>query len=139
MPRTPFTQLIFTCSKATIETLGKGVKYFKINNNKDTRTTPFIFIVNFVMSLLLTLNVFYTFFSVSIADFEQVNVSWVSGFYTFNLGCVSIGSRLTNLRFSHSFHTQSSFFSISRLGLVFYSIDVHSYIFHLSLAWQSPS
>ena len=28
--------------------------------------------------LLLTLNIFYTFFSVSIVDFEQVNVSWVT-------------------------------------------------------------
>ena len=29
------------------------------------------------MSLLLTLNIFHTFFSVSIVDFEQVNVCWV--------------------------------------------------------------
>ena len=27
--------------------------------------------------LLLCLNLFHTFFSISIADFEQVNVSWV--------------------------------------------------------------
>ena len=29
------------------------------------------------MYLFLTLNIFQTFISVSIADFEQVNVSWV--------------------------------------------------------------
>ena len=29
------------------------------------------------MSLLLTLNIFHTFFSVSIVDFEHVNVCWV--------------------------------------------------------------
>ena len=28
--------------------------------------------------LLLTLNIFYTFFSVSIVDFKQVNVRWVT-------------------------------------------------------------
>ena len=29
------------------------------------------------MFLLLTLNIFHTFFNVAIVDFEQVNVSWV--------------------------------------------------------------
>ena len=43
---------------------------FKVNN-KDTRMTS-------MTSLLLTLNVFHTFFLVFIVDFEQVNVSYVS-------------------------------------------------------------
>ena len=30
-----------------------------------------------LMFLLLTLNIFHTFFNVVIVDFEQVNVSWV--------------------------------------------------------------
>ena len=42
-----------TRTTPTIETLEKGVKYVKVNN-KDTRTT--------VVSLLLTLNIFHTFF-----------------------------------------------------------------------------
>ena len=44
-------QLALTSSKLTIETLEKGVKYVQVNN-KNTRTT----------SLLLTLNIFHTFF-----------------------------------------------------------------------------
>ena len=44
-------QLAITSSKLTIETLEKGVKYVQVNN-KNTRTT----------SLLLTLNIFHTFF-----------------------------------------------------------------------------
>ena len=43
---------------------------FKVNN-KD-RTTDAV-----LVSLLLPLNVFKTFSSASIADFEQVNVCWV--------------------------------------------------------------
>ena len=34
--------------------------------------------------LLLTLNIFHTFFSISILDFEQVNVSWVVCFFHIN-------------------------------------------------------
>ena len=48
-------QLIFTCSKLTIETLKKVWNMFKVNN-KITRTMS-------LMSLLLTLNIFQTFFS----------------------------------------------------------------------------
>ena len=40
------TQLIFTCSKSKIETLEKGVKYFK-GNNKNTRRRSGVLIVNF--------------------------------------------------------------------------------------------
>ena len=41
---------------------------FKVSN-KDIRTTP-------PVSLLLTLNIFHTFSSVFIVDFEQVNAGW---------------------------------------------------------------
>ena len=51
------TQLTFTCSKGTIETLEKIVKYGQILTIK-------------------TLNIFHTFSSVSVGDFEQINVSW---------------------------------------------------------------
>ena len=50
----------FTCSKSTVETLEERVK-------KDV----------VLVFLLLTLNIFYTFSSVSVDDFEQVNASWV--------------------------------------------------------------
>ena len=52
------TQSVFTRSKLTIETTEQDVKLIKVNN-KDTRTTP-----NgvFLVSLLLTLNIFQTLF-----------------------------------------------------------------------------
>ena len=48
---------------------------FKVNN---TNTPKKVFCVNDVVLvfLQLTLNMFRTFSSVSIVDFEQVNVSW---------------------------------------------------------------
>ena len=56
------TQPAFTCSKLTIETLEQVWNMFKVNN-KDTRTMPGVFIVNFehishlvLVFLLLTLN-----------------------------------------------------------------------------------
>ena len=52
------TQLTFTCSKSTVETLEKGVKYVQINT-KNTRTTSFDIVLVF---LLLTLNIFHSFF-----------------------------------------------------------------------------
>ena len=55
------THLIFTCSNSIIETLEKGVKWNVID-------------VVLIFSLL-TLN---TFSSVSVVDFEQVNISWDS-------------------------------------------------------------
>ena len=55
------TQLILTCSKLTIETMEKGVKYVQ-SLNKNTR------------------EYFTPFSSVFIVDFEQVNVSWVTNF-----------------------------------------------------------
>ena len=75
--RTPFlteqvaafetSQLTFTRSKSTIETLEKDVKYFVVVD-----VVP--------VFLLLTLKIFHilSFSSVSTVDFEHVNVSWVS-------------------------------------------------------------
>ena len=57
-----YTQLTFTCSKSTIETLEKSMKY--------VRSRSGVFIVNFV-------HIFTPFSNVSIVNFEQVNVSWV--------------------------------------------------------------
>ena len=49
-----------------METLEKSVKYV-------------IDVIDVVlMFLLLTLDIFHTFFGISIADFEHVNVSWES-------------------------------------------------------------
>ena len=50
------SQLTFTCLKSIIETVEKCVKY---------------------VFLSLRLNIFYTFASVSIVDFNQVNVNWI--------------------------------------------------------------
>ena len=49
-------QPAITCSKLTIVTLEKGVKYFKVNN-KDTDANGVV-----LVSLLLTLNIFHTLF-----------------------------------------------------------------------------
>ena len=46
------------------------------DKNKNTRTMSMTSVLLF---LLLTLNRVHTFFSVSIVDFEQVNVSWDIG------------------------------------------------------------
>ena len=45
---------------------------FKVND-KDTGTTSFDIAL---VSLLLTLNIFGTCFSVSVVDFEMVNIYW---------------------------------------------------------------
>ena len=59
-----------TCLKSPIETLEKGSKYFKVNN-EDVRTRHWrrscVFIVNFE-------HISHLFTSVSTVDFEQVNV-----------------------------------------------------------------
>ena len=52
-----------------METIEKGVKYFKVSNTKNKTTSTSMF-------LLLTLKIFHTFSTVSIVNFEQVNVSW---------------------------------------------------------------
>ena len=49
---------------------------FKVNN-KDSRTTHWRRSNVFIGALLLTLNIFHNFFSVSIVNFEQVNAGWV--------------------------------------------------------------
>ena len=46
---------------------------FKINNKRHQSHV----IDGVLLFLLLTLNIFHTFSSVPIAEFEQVNVSWV--------------------------------------------------------------
>ena len=48
---------------------------FKVNN-KDTRTTPMVSNDVVLASLLLTLNIFAHFSSVSIVKFEQINTGW---------------------------------------------------------------
>ena len=52
------TKLTFTCSKSTIETLEKGVKYVQKNTKKYQNDAIDVVL----MSLLLTLNIFHTFF-----------------------------------------------------------------------------
>ena len=52
------TGLLFTCSSLTIKTLENGVTYVQVQQRK----TPAVFIVNFLVFLLLTLNIFQTFF-----------------------------------------------------------------------------
>ena len=51
--------------------LKKSVAYKKnrVNHENDVNGVVLVF-------LLLTLNIFHTFFSVFVVDFEQVNVSW---------------------------------------------------------------
>ena len=63
------TRLKRTCSKSTIERLGKGVKYVqrKLKNTRTRSLTSF---------LLLTLNMFHTFSQCFYYYFEQENVSW---------------------------------------------------------------
>ena len=64
--RNSISQQTFFCSKLTIQTLGKCVEYVQVNVND-----------LILVSFLLSLNIFHTFFSVSVADFELVNVYWV--------------------------------------------------------------
>ena len=54
---------------------------FKVNN-KNTRTTSNDVVLMF---LLLTFNIFHTFSSVSIVDFEQVNVTWAFSYFIENI------------------------------------------------------
>ena len=48
------SQLTFTCSSSTIETLEKGVRYVKVNNKNIVNLEPISHLV--LVSLLLTLN-----------------------------------------------------------------------------------
>ena len=63
-----YSQPEFTCSKSTIEALEKGAEICSKLAIKTQRRHS--------LSILLTLNIFHTFSSVSIVDFEQVNASW---------------------------------------------------------------
>ena len=67
-------QLTFTCSKSTIEAPEKVRNMFEVNNiykhQKDVTGVVLVF-------LQLNLNIFFPFVSVSITNFEQVNISWV--------------------------------------------------------------
>ena len=69
-------QLTSTCSKSTMETLEKVAKYVQSLTIK----TPGNVIDVVQVFLLITLKIFTPFSSVSIVDFEQVNVSWVKFF-----------------------------------------------------------
>ena len=62
------TQVTFNCSNLRIKTLEKSGNMFKVNN-KNTRTTSYFTPVS----------------SAIIADFEQVNVSWVNFKCLFNV------------------------------------------------------
>ena len=70
------SQLIFTCLNSTVETLEKGVKYIQNqqwkHQNDDVNEVVLVF-------LLLTVNIVYVFFSVSVVYFERENVSWDFG------------------------------------------------------------
>ena len=61
------TQLTFTFSKSTVETLEKRLKYVP---NSQLKHQNDVYIVNFEHDYIIP------FSSVSIVDFEQVNVSW---------------------------------------------------------------
>ena len=54
----PVTQLALTCSESTIETIKKVYNMFKANNKKHQDGAIDVVLV----FLLLTLNIFYTFF-----------------------------------------------------------------------------
>ena len=49
-----------------------NIYLFKVNKKNPTRMALDVSLI----FLLLTLNIFHTFYSVSIVGFEQVNVSW---------------------------------------------------------------
>ena len=57
-------QQIFTCPMSTMETLEKGVKYVQRHQNEVVDVA--------LVLLLLTLNIFHTFCSVFIGNFEHV-------------------------------------------------------------------
>ena len=66
------SQLTFTCSKSTIETLEKCVKYVQSQQNKKTEQRHWR-----RSGVSVTFELFTPSYGVSIIDFEQVNVSWV--------------------------------------------------------------
>ena len=64
------TRLTFICSKSTIETLHIGVKHICSELHQNDVSHSGVFIGNSEHTY------FTQFFSVSIVDFEQVNISW---------------------------------------------------------------
>ena len=70
------TQPEFTCLKFTIKTPEYVSNMFKVNN-KDTKTT----LLASFWWLLLALNIFHTYSSVSIVNFEHVIASWEVAFW----------------------------------------------------------
>ena len=63
------SQLAFTCSKSQIKVLEKGVKYVQSYQYKHLND-----MIDLVLVFLLLWTYFTSFSSVSIANFEQVNV-----------------------------------------------------------------
>ena len=63
------SQLAFTCSKSQIKALEKGVKYVQSYQYKHLND-----IIDLVLVFLLLWTYFTSFSSVSIANFEQVNM-----------------------------------------------------------------
>ena len=63
------SQLAFTCSKSQIKALEKGVKYVQSYQYKHLND-----IIDLVLVFLLLWMYFTSFSSVSIANFEQVNM-----------------------------------------------------------------
>ena len=64
------TQQTFTCSKSTKEAIEKDVTYVQSLQKRQQNDVIDIVMVD----LSLTLNIFHTFFSAFIVDFEQLNV-----------------------------------------------------------------
>ena len=82
--KTPYlTQQAFTCSKSTIETLEKSLKYVQSYQWRYQKDVIEVVLV----SSLLTLNYFKSFSSFPIVDFEQVNIWWENylTFYSFDI------------------------------------------------------
>ena len=63
-------------TKSSIETLKKVCNIFKVNKKKITPERHQWHCYD-VFRHIITLDIFHTFSSVSIVEFEQVNVSWV--------------------------------------------------------------
>ena len=76
------SQQSFTCSKSTLETLEKGVKYVQVNKKKKQERFHDVVLVFLLLTLLFwylycwLLTLFTPFSSVSIINFEQVKICW---------------------------------------------------------------
>ena len=77
------TQRAFTCSKSTIETLGKGLTYVQSYQWRYQKDVIEVVLV----SSLLSLNYFESSPSFPIVDFEQVNICWKNylAFYSLDI------------------------------------------------------